>query len=155
MQGHWRSENKLLFFNLNQLYCWACNFDLGLNNLRHNLNKLLSVASLWNHCWKGTILTSSIDIYFNLYKLFPWLINSFYKRRMHEKGERIPYMPAIFASLTTDVNFAYWPILQLLLSPNAYLKDDVVSCTLYPVLVIAMIEIIQYCTKVSKQRYKT
>ena len=90
-----------------------------------------------------------------LYKLCPWLIKSFYKRRMHEKGERIPNMPAVFASLISDVNFAYWPILQVLLSPNAYLKNGVVSYTLNPVLVIAMIEIIQYCTKVSKQRYKT
>ena len=61
----------------------------------------------------------------------------------------------LFASLITDVNFAYWPILQLLLSPNAYSKDGVVSCALNPVLVIAMIEIIQYCTAVSKQRYKS
>ena len=59
-----------------------------------------------------------------------------------------------FASFITDVNFAYWPILQLLLSPNAYLKDGVVSFTLNPVLVIAMIEIIQYCTAVSKKEIK-
>ena len=26
------------------------------------------------------------------------------------------------ALLITDVNFAYWPLLQFLLSPNAYLK---------------------------------
>ena len=40
-------------------------FDLGLNNFKHNgnLDKLLSIASLWNHCWKGTILTSSSNIY--------------------------------------------------------------------------------------------
>ena len=31
----------------------------------------------------------------------------------------------ILALLTADVNFAYWPFLQLLLSPNAYLKDGV------------------------------
>ena len=49
--------------------------DLGVDNFRYNLNKLLSIASLWNHCWKDTILTSSIDIYCNLYKLCPWLIN--------------------------------------------------------------------------------
>ena len=29
------------------------------------------------------------------------------------------------ALLTTDVIFAYWPLLQFLLSPNAYLKDGV------------------------------
>ena len=29
------------------------------------------------------------------------------------------------AILTTDVNFAYWLLLQFLLSPNAYLKDGV------------------------------
>ena len=28
----------------------------------------------------------------------------------------------ILALLTTDVNFAYWPFLQFLLSQNAYLK---------------------------------
>ena len=31
----------------------------------------------------------------------------------------------ILALLTTDVNFAYWPLLQVLLAPNAYLKDGV------------------------------
>ena len=34
-------------------------FDLGVNNFRYNLNKLLSIGSLWNHCWKDTLLTSS------------------------------------------------------------------------------------------------
>ena len=29
------------------------------------------------------------------------------------------------ALLTTDVIFAYWPLVQFFLSPNAYLKDDV------------------------------
>ena len=31
----------------------------------------------------------------------------------------------ILALLTTDVIFAYWPLLHFLLSPNAYLKDGV------------------------------
>ena len=48
-------------------------FDLGINNFRCNLNKLLSIASLWTHCWKDTILTSSSDIYCNFYRLCPWL----------------------------------------------------------------------------------
>ena len=34
-------------------------------------------------------------------------------------------MLIILELLKTDMNFAYWPILQLLLSPNAYLKDGV------------------------------
>ena len=38
------------------------------------------------------------------------------------------HMFVIFALLTMDVNFAYWPLLQLLLSPNAYLKDGVCKC---------------------------
>ena len=51
------------------------------------------------------------------------------------------------ALLTTDVSFAYWPLLQFLLSPNAYLKDGVckfvVSFAYNPVLVIAF-EIVRY-----------
>ena len=35
------------------------------------------------------------------------------------------HMLIILALLTTDVIFAYWPLLQLLLSLNAYLKDGV------------------------------
>ena len=31
----------------------------------------------------------------------------------------------IFALVAIDVNFAYWPLLQLLLSPNARLNDGV------------------------------
>ena len=49
-------------------------FDLGVNNFRYNLNKLLPIASLWTHCWKDTILTSSSDLYCNFYRLCPWLI---------------------------------------------------------------------------------
>ena len=49
-------------------------FDLGVNNFRCNLNKVFSIASLWTHCWKDTILTSSSDIYCNFYRLCPWLI---------------------------------------------------------------------------------
>ena len=33
------------------------------------------------------------------------------------------HMLIILALFTTDVIFAYWPLLQFLLSPNAYLKD--------------------------------
>ena len=33
------------------------------------------------------------------------------------------HMLFILALLTTDVISAYWPLLQFLLSPNAYLKD--------------------------------
>ena len=54
--------------------------------------------------------------------------------------------------LTTDVIFAYSPLLQFLLSPNAYLKDGVckfvVSFAYEPVLVIAF-EIGRHCTKMS------
>ena len=35
------------------------------------------------------------------------------------------HMLIILAFLTTDVNCAYWPLLQFLLSTNAYLKDGV------------------------------
>ena len=49
-------------------------FDLGVNNFRYNLNKLLLMASLWNYCWNDTILTSSSDINYNLYRLCPWLV---------------------------------------------------------------------------------
>ena len=65
------------------------------------------------------------------------------------------HMPIILALLTTDVIFAYWPLLQFLLSKNAYLKDGVcnlvISFARDPVLVIA-IEIVRYCTKMSTIR---
>ena len=52
------------------------------------------------------------------------------------------YMFIILALLTTDVIFAYWPLLQFLLSKNAYLKDGVckfmVSFAWDHVLVIAI-----------------
>ena len=35
------------------------------------------------------------------------------------------HMLIILALLTTGVIFAYWPLLQFLLSPKAYLKDGV------------------------------
>ena len=35
------------------------------------------------------------------------------------------HMFIILALLTTGVIFAYWPLLQFLLSPKAYLKDGV------------------------------
>ena len=35
------------------------------------------------------------------------------------------HMLIILALFTTDVIFAYWPLLQFLLSPNAYLEDGV------------------------------
>ena len=35
------------------------------------------------------------------------------------------HMLIILALLTMDAIFAYWPLLQFLLSPNAYLKDGV------------------------------
>ena len=49
-------------------------FDLGVDNSRRNLNKLLSIASLWTHCWKDTIITSSSDVYCNFYRFCPRLI---------------------------------------------------------------------------------
>ena len=48
---------------------------------------------------------------------------------MHEEDEKNAHtknhMLIILALLTTDVIFAYWPLLQFLLSQNAYLKDGV------------------------------
>ena len=62
------------------------------------------------------------------------------------------HMLIVLALLTTDVIFTYWPLLQFLLSPNAYLKNGVwkfvVLFALDPVLVIA-IEIVRYCTTMS------
>ena len=56
------------------------------------------------------------------------------------------------------INFAYWPLLQFLLSLNAYLKDGVckfvVSFAQDPDLVIA-IEIVRYCIKMSTKRWET
>ena len=49
-------------------------------------------------------------------------------RMMYEEDVRPPnknHMLIILALLTTDVILAYWPLLQFLLSPNAYLKDGV------------------------------
>ena len=52
------------------------------------------------------------------------------------------HMLIILTLLSTDVNFVYWHLLQLLFSPNAYLKDGackfVVSFAFDPVLVIAI-----------------
>ena len=47
---------------------------------------------------------------------------------MHEGDVRPPNEKShayYLALLTTDVIFAYWPLPQFLLSPNAYLKDGV------------------------------
>ena len=47
---------------------------------------------------------------------------------MHEEDIRLPNEKSHayhLALLTTDAIFAYWPLLQFLLSPNAYLKDSV------------------------------
>ena len=49
-------------------------------------------------------------------------------RMMHEEAVRPPNEKAHayhLALLTTDVIFAYWPLLPFLLSQNAYLKDGV------------------------------
>ena len=80
---------------------------------------------------------------------------------MHEEDERPPNeksLAIILALLTTDVIFAYWPLLQFLLSPNSYLKDGVwnlvVSFAQDPVLAIA-IEIDRYCTQMTTKRCKT
>ena len=59
-------------------------------------------------------------------------------------------------SITIDVNFAYWPLLQFLLSSKAYLMDGVgkfmFSFAQDPVLVIA---IVRYYTKMSTKRCET
>ena len=47
---------------------------------------------------------------------------------MQKEDERPPnenHMLIILALLTTGVIFAYWPLLQLFLSQNAYLKNCV------------------------------
>ena len=47
---------------------------------------------------------------------------------MHEEDKRPPNEKSDayhFSILTTDVNFAYGPLLQFLLSPNTYLKDGI------------------------------
>ena len=68
------------------------------------------------------------------------------------------HMLIILALLTTDVKFAYWPLLQFMLSPNAYLKDGVckfvVSFALDPVLVIAIV-IVRFYTKMCTKRCET
>ena len=68
------------------------------------------------------------------------------------------HMLVILALITTDVIFANWPLLQFLLSPNAYLKDgvwnSVVSFDLDPVIFIA-IEIDWHCTKMRTKRCET
>ena len=64
-------------------------FDLGVNNFRCNLNKLLSIASLWTHCWKDTILTFSSDIYCNFYRLCPWL-NIYFESNIHKTSNMSP-----------------------------------------------------------------
>ena len=45
-------------------------------------------------------------------------------RKMNEHQTQ-NHLIIILALLTTDVNFAYWSLLQFLLSSNAYLKDGV------------------------------
>ena len=68
------------------------------------------------------------------------------------------HMLTILALLTTDVKFAYWPLLQFMLSPNAYLKDGVckfvVSFAFDPVLVIAIV-IVRFYTKMCTKRCET
>ena len=47
---------------------------------------------------------------------------------MHEEDVKQPNEKSHayqLALLTTDVIFAYWPLLQFLLSPSAYLKEGV------------------------------
>ena len=80
---------------------------------------------------------------------------------MHEDDVRPPNEKSHayhFSINFNGVNFAYLPLLQFLLSPNAYLKDGVcifmVSFGYDPVLVIA-IEILRYCTKMSTKRCET
>ena len=81
-------------------------------------------------------------------------------RMMHKKmkdHQMINQMLTILALLTTNMIFAYWPLLQFLLSRNANLKGGVckfvVSFALDPVLAIA-IEILRFCTKISTKDAK-
>ena len=78
-------------------------FDLGVNNFRCNLNKLLSIASLWTHCWKDTILTSSSDIYCNFYRLCPWLLNKIENPCFHEFKKLLIKSCMLPASTTTSL----------------------------------------------------
>ena len=71
------------------------------------------MTTLWRH-WQPLIF-SELELY-----LICHTISSFYKRSLLEKDERPPNMFVIFALLITDVNFAYWPLLQMLLSTNVH-----------------------------------
>ena len=56
------------------------------------------------------------------------IVNSFYRRMMHEEDERPPNenLHAYHFSITYNgCDFAYRPLQQFLLSPNAYSKDGV------------------------------
>ena len=86
------------------------------------------MTTIWRHWWQLIFLA------WNLYQICH-ITNSFYMRLMHVEDERPPNEKLHahhLALLTTGVIFAYWPLLQFLLSPNAYLKDGVckfvVSC---------------------------
>ena len=63
----------------------------------------------------------------NLYHICH-ITNSFYRRMMHGEGERPPNERSHAYHFCITYNgcvFAYWPLLQFLLSQNAYLKDGV------------------------------
>ena len=76
------------------------------------------------------------------------------KMKNHQTKNHILITSAL---LTTGVIFAYWPLLQFLLSPDANLKDDVwkfvVSFALDPIFIIA-IEIDWHCTQVCTKKMR-
>ena len=76
------------------------------------------MTTFWRH-WRQLMFLAENSIP-NCYTT-----DSFYKCMTHEKDESQPNMPNMFALFLTDVNFAYWPPLQLLLSPRAYSKNGV------------------------------
>ena len=82
-------------------------FDLGVNNYRRNLNKLLSIASLWTQCRKDTILTSSSDIYYNFYRLCPWLVDGTWKYPLFPLTKRRIYKKIL--SLPSSL-YIMWPL---------------------------------------------
>ena len=80
---------------------------------------------------------------------------------MHEEDERPPNekpQAYHFSFTYNGCKFCLLTLLQFLLSPNAYSKDDVckvvVSFAKDPVLVVT-IEIVRYCTKMSTKKCET
>ena len=111
-------------------------------------HKMSYIVSLWYLC---KLRLCSIGTQINIRSLFKWWLRfdvidgSWYFQhaisitsvtkpivficvwctRKMKDHQTTNHMLVILALLKTDVIFAYWPLLQLLLSPNAYLKHGV------------------------------